>query len=134
MKKINMFIMALVAASLLSLSIPAMADSKGAGNPCAKNPCAMNPCAEKMKKHDHYKEHHAMKLEMMEMLRETMTIIKDLNHKPTDAEKKKLGDMIERLTEMEKKCKERKKECATKYKDKKKWRDKEAKEGKAHGE
>ncbi len=120
MKKINIFIMAVVAASLLSFSIPAMADSKGKGNPCGMNPCAMNPCAEKMMKHGDYKEKHAMKREMIEMLKETMTIVKGLNHKPTDTEKKKLGDMIERLTEMEKKCET-------------KWRDKEGKEGKAHG-
>ena len=133
MKKVNIFVMAIVAAALLSFSMPTMAEAKGGKNPCAKNPCAENPCAEKVKKHGHYKgnhdkEHHDTKLEMMGILKETLTIIKGLNHTPTDAEKKQLGDMIERLTEMEKKCKEKKKECSTK------WRDKEGKDGKAHGE
>ncbi len=38
--------------------------------------------------------------EVMEMLHETMTILKGLNHKPTKDEKKKLGEMINDLDDL----------------------------------
>jgi len=37
---------------------------------------------------------------MMETLRETMSILKDLNHQPSDEERKKLGEMITRIDTM----------------------------------
>lgn len=38
--------------------------------------------------------------EVMSMLRETMVILKDLNHKPSKDEKKKLGEMIDQLDDL----------------------------------
>lgn len=43
---------------------------------------------------------------VMEMLKETMTILRDLNHRPTDAEKQKLTEMINQIDEMMMKKKE----------------------------
>ncbi|MBE9531185.1 MAG: hypothetical protein IME98_00090 [Proteobacteria bacterium] len=51
-----------------------------------------------------------MKLETMMMLKETMEIIRDLNHKPGKDEKKRLSEMIDRLGEMEESCETKKKE------------------------
>jgi alpha-D-ribose 1-methylphosphonate 5-triphosphate diphosphatase PhnM len=53
---------------------------------------------------DHYKkafeERHQMSQNMMSALKETMTILRDLNHKPTVAEKQRLSDMIEQMDVM----------------------------------
>ncbi len=50
-------------------------------------------------------KHYEMVGEMIGMLKETMTILKGLNHKPSSAEKKRLGEMIGRLGEIEMKHK-----------------------------
>ena len=44
--------------------------------------------------------HHESIREMMEMVRETMAIVRDLSHKPTATDKKKLGEMIDRMDEI----------------------------------
>ena len=49
---------------------------------------------------EHYKQRHQMNMEMMQMLSETMTILRDINHKPSDTEKARLGDMIKQLEQM----------------------------------
>ena len=53
---------------------------------------------------DHYKkafeERHQMSQNMMAALKETMTILRDLNHKPTVEEKQRLSDMIEQMDTM----------------------------------
>ena len=38
--------------------------------------------------------------EVMSMLKETMGILKDLNHKPSSEEKKQLGDMVNKLDDL----------------------------------
>lgn len=46
------------------------------------------------------KARQEMMTDMMGMLKETMTILKNLNHKPSAAEKEKLADMIGRMDEI----------------------------------
>ncbi len=61
-------------------------------------------------KRGHYKEHymqrHQMNMDMMKMLSETMSILRDLNHKPSAEEKARLSDMISQINEMAVKHKE----------------------------
>ena len=45
-------------------------------------------------------ERHKMVRSMMAMNREMMVILKDLNHKPSPAEKEKLGNMINDIDDM----------------------------------
>ncbi len=102
--KISGFIALLL---VLLLYTPAMA-----GNPCAANPCAANPCAAGMGKgHMMGQQHKGRYMKMMKehtgMMREVLTILKDLKHKPTKAQKKRLGEMIEQLDEREKMMMER---------------------------
>ncbi len=42
-------------------------------------------------------EHHKMMTDMMGMIKDTMGIVKDLNHKPTAEQKEKLSDMIDNM-------------------------------------
>jgi hypothetical protein len=61
----------------------------------------------KKDKEEEYENHqgHAMSqhhVKMMQMLSETMSILRDLNHKPSDAEKARLSDMIMQLDDMAK--------------------------------
>ena len=49
---------------------------------------------------EHYKQRHQMNIDMMQMLSETMVILRDINHKPSAAEKARLSDMIKQLDEM----------------------------------
>ena len=46
------------------------------------------------------KARQQMMTDMMGMLRDTMAILKDLNHKPSSAEREKLAGMIQRMDEM----------------------------------
>ena len=45
-------------------------------------------------------KHHKMMDNMMKMLKETMVILRDLSHRPTEAQKKKLEEMIEKMDKM----------------------------------
>ena len=45
-------------------------------------------------------ERHEMSIDMMKMLRDTMEIVKNLEHRPTAEEKEKLGKMISQMDEM----------------------------------
>ncbi len=105
--KISVFIALLLA---MLLYTPAMADS-GAANPCAVNPCAANPCAADMGKGHMRGQHKGRYMKMMKehsgMMREVLTILRDLNKRPTKAQKQRLGEMIDRLDEMEKKMMEK---------------------------
>ncbi len=49
---------------------------------------------------EHYKQRHQMNIDMMQMLSETMTILRDINHQPSSEEKARLSDMIKQLDEM----------------------------------
>ncbi len=91
---------AALGAAVISLAL--MGSPALAGNPCAKNPCgeAKNPCAAKERR----AKHHAMKKEHMGMMREVMVILKDLNHKPTAEQKKRLEHYIEKLDGALAKC------------------------------
>ena len=84
---------ATLGAAVISLTL--MGSPALAGNPCAANPCgdAKNPCAAKERR----AKHHAMKKEHMGMMREVMVILRDLNHKPTEEQKKRLNHYIEKL-------------------------------------
>ncbi|MDH4228034.1 MAG: hypothetical protein OEV59_09860 [Deltaproteobacteria bacterium] len=62
-------------------------------------------------------EHKGMVRDMMIMLRDTMTIVKGLNHTPTDKEKEELSKMIEKMDEMIKKNEEMMKAWEEKKKD-----------------
>ncbi|MFQ5470315.1 MAG: hypothetical protein ACE5EH_08410 [Gammaproteobacteria bacterium] len=46
------------------------------------------------------RERHRMHNEMLVMVKATMVILKDLNHKPSPAQREKLGKMINRIDEM----------------------------------
>ena len=63
---------------------------------------------------DMMKAHQKMTTDTMEMLRETMSILRDLNHTPSAEERERLGEMIAHMDammaereEMQKKMKER---------------------------
>ncbi len=49
---------------------------------------------------EHYKKRHQMGMDMMQMMVETMTILRDLNHKPSADEKARLSEMIEQMEAM----------------------------------
>ena len=92
---------AALGAAVISVSL--MGSPALAGNPCAKNPCGVsdkNPCAMKERKG----KHHKMKKEHMGMMREVMVILRDLNHKPTAEQKKRLDHYIEKLDDSLAKC------------------------------
>jgi len=62
---------------------------------------ASNNDDDKLKNYqEHYKQRHQMNMDMMQMLSETMTILRDINHKPSATEKTRLGDMIKQLEQM----------------------------------
>jgi hypothetical protein len=67
----------------------------------AGNPCAANPCAEKQ---DYRAMHKQMKKEHMGMLKDVMVILRDLNHKPSAAQKQQLNEMIGKLDSMIEQC------------------------------
>ncbi|NIR14198.1 MAG: hypothetical protein GWN86_09665, partial [Desulfobacterales bacterium] len=52
---------------------------------------------DKKKGYDSYGKSH---YEMMQMLKQTMEIVRDMNHKPSDTDKKALSKMISRLDNM----------------------------------
>ncbi len=111
--KISGFILAIL--MVLLLYTPAMA-----GNPCAANPCAANPCAAGKGKGHMMGEHKGRYMERMKehmgMMREVLVILRDLKHKPTKAQKKRLGEMIEQLDEKEKKMMEKMEKMGDKHK------------------
>ncbi len=113
-------IVAIIMAGAL-MATPVMAGDKGGEaanpcavqNPCAANPCGMkNPCMMKRGKKMYHKwgksmgEHHRMMSDLMEIMRDTMAIVKNLDHRPTPVEKKRLGAMADKLDRMMKKHKE----------------------------
>ncbi|MBI5599778.1 MAG: hypothetical protein HY890_08610 [Deltaproteobacteria bacterium] len=78
-------------------------------------------------------EHHRMTQDALRMLRETMVILRDLSHKPTAEERKKLDGMISRLDDMVKKHEEmmkRKKEMWEEKKDRMEMKDKDREKNK----
>lgn len=87
-------------AAVISLTL--MGSPALAANPCGTNPCGdqKNPCAVKERR----AKHHAMKKEHMGMMREVMVILRDLNHKPTKEQKKRLDSYIEKLDASLAKC------------------------------
>ena len=90
----------------------------------AGNPCGANPCGTEMKeghrkddgcKKGHYKKGHYKKgMQRMKehtgMMKEVLTILRDLKHKPSKAQKKRLNEMINRLEEKEQHMMEKMKE------------------------
>ncbi len=49
---------------------------------------------------EHFQQRQQMHMDMMKMMADTMTILRDLNHQPSADEKKRLTDMINRMNEM----------------------------------
>lgn len=49
---------------------------------------------------EHYKKRHQMGMDMMQVMVETMTILRDLNHKPSADEKARLSEMIKQMETM----------------------------------
>ncbi|MFQ5585354.1 MAG: hypothetical protein ACE5GF_00780 [Thermodesulfobacteriota bacterium] len=105
MNIIRLIIAAILVTSLLSA--PAMADSGyDTGEKSHTGKMMQNPCAMEHGKMKHQMmgkkmgEYHRMMTELMEMMRETMTTLKNLDHRPTPAEKKRLGEMADRLDGM----------------------------------
>jgi hypothetical protein len=93
--RISVYIASAVIALAL-LTAPAYA-----GNPCAANPCAANPCAQKQ---DYRAMHKQMKKEHLGMFKEVIVILRDLNHKPSAAQKQQLNEMIGKLDKMIEQC------------------------------
>lgn len=91
MAPIKVFLTMVLAITLLAA--PALAGGKDMMNPCQMNPCQKKG-GQKMMMHKGYMG------EMMDMMKETMGILKGLNHKPSPAQKKRLGAMMQRLDEM----------------------------------
>jgi len=48
----------------------------------------------------HYQQRHQMNMDMMQMLAETMTILRDLNTSPSADQKTRIGEMIKQLEQM----------------------------------
>jgi len=88
MKTVRIFMYGLLA--LMFMSGPAMAD---------KGP-HMGMMGDKDGQHMMYRDHHDMSMEMMKMMKEVMGIVKNLEHRPSAAEKEKLDKMMSRLDEM----------------------------------
>jgi len=121
MKITGFFLSALLAFTLLAST--AMAGRKG--DDMMKNPCDMKGSM----MGSMMNEGHKLNQEMMEMLKETMTILRDIKHYPDEAQKKRLDEMIGRIDGMVKEHKsmmEKKKE----WKDKKSEKMKEMREEK----
>jgi len=91
MAPIKVFLTMVLALTLLAA--PALAGGKDMMNPCQMNPCQKKD-GHRMMMHKGYMN------EMMDMMKETMGILKGLNHKPSPAQKKRLGAMMQRLDEM----------------------------------
>ena len=49
---------------------------------------------------EHYQQRHQMNMDMMQMLAETMTILRDLDTSPSAEQKARLGDMVKQMEEM----------------------------------
>lgn len=46
------------------------------------------------------KQHHEMMLNMMNMMKDTMSIIASMDHRPSDADKQRLAEMQKKLDDM----------------------------------
>lgn len=68
-------------------------------------------------------ERHEMSQDMMKMLRETMEIVRNLDHKASAGEKEKLGKMIGRIDEMLQKHEDMREEHKQMHDEKKMMRD-----------
>jgi len=90
MKNTGFVLSALLALTLMASTATAEKKDGKMGNPCAM--MGQDGMMGSM-----MQERHQMGQEMMEMLKETMSILKGLNHQPTAAEKQKLGEMIGRM-------------------------------------
>jgi len=64
---------------------------------------------------EHFKQRHQMNMDMLQMLSETMTILRDINHKPSAEEQARLSDMIKQLDEMMKSHKEMEQKMGNNY-------------------
>jgi len=49
---------------------------------------------------ENMQQRHQMNMDMMQMMVDTMTILRDMNHQPGPEEKKKLSDMIKQMNDM----------------------------------
>lgn len=49
---------------------------------------------------EHFQQRQQMHMDMMQMMIDTMTILRDINHQPSAEEKKHLSDMIKQMNEM----------------------------------
>ena len=88
--------MVLALLALLLMLVPATANEKGMmKNPCEMGGKMMNPCEMqgKMGKRE-------MKHEMMEIMKESLIIQRNMSHKPNAEQKQNLDEMIERLEKM----------------------------------
>lgn len=47
-----------------------------------------------------YLKHHQMNMDMMQILTETMSIVRNMNHKPSATDKEQLDKMIKQLNKM----------------------------------
>ncbi len=52
---------------------------------------------DKGKYKEHMEKRHQMNMDMMEAIKETMVILRDINHTPSSADKDRLNDMIQRM-------------------------------------
>jgi hypothetical protein len=89
----------LIAASLLAATLassPLLAQDQETTNPAPTDHSTMGGAAEPGKYRDMMKRHE----ELMGMLKDTMTILRNLKHSPTADQKKKLDAMIARMDEM----------------------------------
>ena len=88
----------ILTACLLSLFLAAgMAHAGDMEMPCGKGKKGMKGHGGGM---EMMKARHEMMNGMMSMMKETMFIVKNLNHKPSPAEREKLAGMIKRMDEM----------------------------------
>ncbi len=103
--KITGFFVAVFLAFFM-LQTPALA-----GNPCGANPCGTemkeghwkgDDCKKEHNRKGYYKKKMERMAEHTGMMKEVLTILRDLKHKPSKAQKKRLNEMINKLEEKEK--------------------------------
>lgn len=70
-----------------------------------------------------YKQHHQMGIDTIQMLSETMTILRDMNHRPSDEEKARLSEMIDQLNAKIAKYEDRMNKTRDHHHDNKNWDD-----------
>lgn len=89
-----MKITGVIVAVIMALAVFTVADASARSDDMKGDKMDRGMMSEKMA------GHHMMTTEMMGMFKETLAIVRDMNHTPTAEQKKRLDEMIGRMDEM----------------------------------